>query len=57
MAEEKKPRFVVTKVEEEGRTFDVMVETQDPLPRWEEVSVVGQPVARVDAIEKVTGRA
>ncbi|MBI3941212.1 MAG: xanthine dehydrogenase family protein molybdopterin-binding subunit, partial [Acidobacteria bacterium] len=57
MAEEAKPKFVVTKVEVEGRTFEVMVQTQDPLPKWEQVSVVGQAVERMDAIEKVTGRA
>lgn len=57
MAEEKKPRFVITKVEVEGRTSEVMVQTQEPLPKWEQVSAVGKPEVRADAFEKVTGRA
>lgn len=54
-------RFVVTRVEVEGREEVKVVEVPafDP-PPWDEharLGVVGQCVARVDAAEKVTGRA
>ena len=54
-------RFVVTKVEVEGREETKVVEVPafDPVP-WDvnaELDVVGQCVPRVDALEKVTGRA
>jgi CO/xanthine dehydrogenase Mo-binding subunit len=54
-------RFVTTKVEIEGREETKVVElpSRDPTP-WgndAELSVVGQRVARMDALEKVTGDA
>ncbi|MGH7639226.1 MAG: xanthine dehydrogenase family protein molybdopterin-binding subunit [Gemmatimonadaceae bacterium] len=54
-------RFVVTKVEVEGREETKVVEVPDfdPVP-WSadaQLDVVGQSVPRLDALEKVTGRA
>ena len=54
-------RFVVTKVEVEGREETKVVEVPDfdPVP-WSadvQLDVVGQCVPRLDALEKVTGRA
>jgi xanthine dehydrogenase YagR molybdenum-binding subunit len=54
-------RFVVTKVEVEGREETKVVEVPafDPAP-WTpntDLHVVGQSVPRMDALEKVTGRA
>ncbi|HET7372372.1 MAG TPA: hypothetical protein VFJ20_03275, partial [Gemmatimonadaceae bacterium] len=54
-------RFVTTKVEIEGReeTKTVELPSRDPAP-WHdeaELHVVGQRVARMDALEKVTGSA
>ena len=54
-------RFVVTKVEVEGREETKVVEVPDfePAP-WTadaKLDVVGQSVPRMDALEKVTGRA
>ena len=54
-------RFVVTKVEVEGREETKVVETPDfePAP-WDadtKLDVVGHCVPRADALEKVTGRA
>jgi CO/xanthine dehydrogenase Mo-binding subunit len=54
-------RFVVTKVEVEGREETRIVEVPDfePTP-WEAdrpMEIVGQCVPRMDALEKVTGRA
>jgi CO/xanthine dehydrogenase Mo-binding subunit len=54
-------RFVVTKVEVEGREETRIVEVPDFEPEpWEAdrpMEVVGQCVPRMDALEKVTGRA
>jgi xanthine dehydrogenase YagR molybdenum-binding subunit len=54
-------RFVVTKVEVEGREETKVVEVPDFDPEpWgpdAELDVVGQCVPRMDALEKVTGRA
>ena len=54
-------RFVVTKVEVEGREETRVVEVPDfdPAPWTAEarLNVVGQSVPRMDALEKVTGRA
>ena len=54
-------RFVVTKVEVEGREETKVVEVPDFDPEpWgadAELRVVGQCVPRMDALEKVTGRA
>ncbi len=54
-------RFVATKVEVEGREETRLVELPafDPAPWTTETSleVVGQCVPRMDAIDKVTGRA
>ena len=54
-------RFVVTKVEVEGREETKVVEVPafEPTPWTEDVQldVVGQCVPRMDALEKVTGRA
>ncbi len=59
MAREK--RFVATKVEIEGREDTRIVELPDREPApWDaaaELHVVGQRVARMDALEKVTGAA
>ncbi|HVZ77707.1 MAG TPA: xanthine dehydrogenase family protein molybdopterin-binding subunit, partial [Gemmatimonadaceae bacterium] len=62
MAHEPRPRrFVSTKVEVEGREETKIVELPDRTPEpWgpdAELTVVGQRVARMDALEKVTGRA
>lgn len=54
-------RFVVTKVEIEGREETRIVELPDrepaPWDRAADLHVVGQRVARMDALEKVTGAA
>ena len=54
-------RFVATKVEIEGREETRIVEMPAFEPRpWEigaDLRVVGQPIARMDALEKVTGAA
>ena len=54
-------RFVVTKVEVEGREETKVVEVPDfdpaPWDRDAELDVVGQCVPRMDALEKVTGKA
>ena len=54
-------RFVVTKVEVEGREETKVVEVPDfdpePWGAGAELDVVGQCVPRMDAVEKVTGRA
>ena len=54
-------RFVSTKVEVEGREEIKIVELPDlePAPWGDdaELTIVGQRVARMDALEKVTGRA
>ena len=54
-------RFVTTKVEVEGREETKIVElpSRKPAP-WDDdakLTVVGQRVPRMDALEKVTGRA
>src|SRR5687767_15720565 len=54
-------RFVVTKVEVEGREETKVVEVPDfdpaPWDRDTPLDVVGQCVPRMDALEKVTGKA
>ena len=54
-------RFVSTKVEVEGREETKIVEIPaiepDPWGETEQLHVVGQRVPRMDAVEKVTGRA
>jgi CO/xanthine dehydrogenase Mo-binding subunit len=54
-------RFVTTKVEVEGREETKVVElpSRNPAPWGDDadLTVVGQRVARMDALEKVTGRA
>ena len=54
-------RFVATKVEIEGREETKIVELPslepEPWGEQQELRVVGQRVARMDALEKVTGRA
>ena len=61
MADRPRKRFVTTRVEVEGREDIKVVElpTREPTP-WDEdarLTIVGQSVPRMDAIEKVTGRA
>ena len=60
-AERPKRRYVATVVEVEGRDEHKIVEIPDfepaPWGKDQELSVVGQSVPRVDAHEKVTGRA
>lgn len=57
----RRKRFVTTVVEVEGREETKIVELPDAeLPPWDDDSklrIVGQPIPRVDAREKVTGRA
>ncbi|MGQ0648559.1 MAG: xanthine dehydrogenase family protein molybdopterin-binding subunit [Gemmatimonadaceae bacterium] len=59
--ERPRKRFVTTQVEVEGRVETKIVELPDrELAPWDastELSVVGQRLPRVDALEKVTGRA
>src|SRR2546423_7287796 len=54
-------RFVATKVEIEGREETKIVELPslepEPWGEHDELHVVGQRVPRMDALEKVTGRA
>src|SRR5690348_5460777 len=54
-------RFVVTKVEVEGREETKVVEVPpfepEPWTQDAQLDVVGQCVPRMDALEKVTGRA
>ena len=54
-------RFVTTQVEVEGRVETRVVELPDrEPPPWDEhasLAIVGQRIPRVDALEKVTGRA
>src|SRR5512144_1402414 len=61
MAEQPRKRFVTTRVEVEGREEIKVVElpTRNPRP-WEndaKLTIVGQSVPRMDALEKVTGQA
>lgn len=55
------PKLIKTKVENEGRVTEEYAWVEKPRTRaWdveEELKVVGQPVARVDATERVTGAA
>lgn len=61
MAESKKRRFVTTQVEVEGRVETKIVEMPErELSSWDldaKLSIVGHSIPRVDAPEKVTGRA
>ena len=62
MSEPTRPRrFVTTSVEVEGRDETRVVEIPEFEPEpWgvdAELHVVGRPISRVDAREKVTGRA
>ena len=62
MSDERRPaRFVTTQVEVEGRIETKIVEMPDSEPApWGSdagLRIVGQPLTRVDALEKVTGRA
>jgi xanthine dehydrogenase YagR molybdenum-binding subunit len=61
MADRSGKRFVTTRVEVEGREDIKVVElpTREPAP-WDDdahLTIVGQSVPRMDALEKVTGRA
>ena len=60
-ARKAKRRFVTTQVEVEGRVETKIVEMPDhATSTWgpeASLRIVGQPVARVDALDKVTGRA
>jgi xanthine dehydrogenase YagR molybdenum-binding subunit len=61
MADQPRKRFVTTRVEVEGREEIKVVElpSRDPRP-WDDdasLSIVGTNVPRMDALEKVTGRA
>ena len=60
-ARKPKRRFVTTQVEVEGRVETKIVEMPDhAASTWgpdASLRIVGQPVARVDALDKVTGRA
>lgn len=55
------PRYLVTTVEVEGREETRVVELPDfELPPWDaeaQLTFVGKPLPRVDALQKVTGRA